>query len=386
MFSSLRLETTAFATVLILGLAASLSACQGAVDPDPISVDTAALRNQYPAWPIDSMVALMNELPNGTQLALAIYRDSTPVFLGLERRNDSLITVDNADRVYEAGSISKVFTSAFLAQAVTENRVTLQQPVWSLLSLDSMPETEVTLQQLANHTSGMPRVPSNMMLYAVTHPDNPYKKYGPEKLRAYLSDKLSMDNSPGSKYAYSNLGAGLLGYAMTQVYDQPYETLLQEKIAGPLDMSHTTTDITRVQDRMVGGLKPNGNPAPHWEFTDALVGAGGVLSTARDLITFLAAQLEQEEAYMELMQKRTFTANDNMDLALGWHILHQDNGSAWHWHNGGTGGYRSSMAMDTNRQTAAVVLTNISSGFSAAGQVDQLNFTLLRHLNAPVSE
>ena len=322
----------------------------------------------------------MDELPDKGQVALAMYQDSTPVFLGFERKGDTLIAVDNADQVFEIGSISKVFTSAFLAQAIAEGRVTADQPVDSLLGYTLNGNPGITLQQLANHTSGLPRIPSNLMLYLITHPHNPYQKYSPAQLNTYLTEKLDAPAEPGTTYAYSNLGAGLLGYAMTQLYDQSYEALLQRKIAEPLGMSQTTTDLTRVQDRLVGGLKPNGRPAQHWEFTDALIGTGGILSTTRDLTAFLAAQLEQEYAYMALQQQKTFSANENMDLALGWHILNQENGSAWHWHNGGTGGYRTSMAMDTARRTAAIVLTNIGSGDPASEKVDQLNFILMRHL------
>lgn len=378
---SVPLRTVLLTTILLISIGAILPACQSAVSPAPLSVDTSTLGNQYPAWPIDSIVALMGQLPNDAQIALAIYRDDTPLFLGFKRQGDSLLVVDNADQAYEAGSISKVFTSTFLAQAVTEEKVSLQQSVWPLLALDSIPEAEITLQQLANHTSGLPRIPSNLMMYAVTHPNNPYKKYSPDDLRTYVAEKLIVSNDSTATYAYSNLGAGLLGYAMTQVYEQSYESLLQAKIAGPLKLSHTTTNMTKVEDRLVRGLKTNGRPAQHWVFTDALIGAGGILSTARDLTTFLAAQLKRDNPAMVLQQEKTFSVNDSMALALGWHILYQKDGSAWYWHNGGTGGYRTSMAMDISRQTAAVVLTNISSGYSASGEVDQLNYTLMRHLN-----
>jgi len=348
--------------------------------------EATTLREQYPEWPMDSVVSLMERLPNGTELALAIYQESKPAFLGLSRQGDSLIVVNNADRVYEIGSISKVFTAAILAQAVTENKVKLEESIWPLLALEQTPETVITLKQLANHTSGMPRVPSNMMLYAVTHPNNPYKEYSPEKLRTYLTDKLTLDEDPGTKYAYSNLGAGLLGYTMTQAYDQSYEALLREKITVPFGMQQTTTDITQVEDQIISGLKPNGSAAQHWEFTDALIGAGGILSTARDLTRFLATQLAQENAYITLQQQSTFSVSDNMDLALGWHILYQDDGAAWHWHNGGTGGYRSSMTIDTAQQTAALVLSNVSAGFTASSGVDQLNYMLMRHMEAPANE
>jgi len=67
-------------------------------------------------------------------------------------------------------------------------------------------------------------------------------------------------------------------------------------------------------------------------------------------------------------------------MALGWHVLKRPEGKRWHWHNGGTGGFRSSMVLNVNERKAVVVLANISSGHKRAALIDQLSYSLLKML------
>ena len=71
----------------------------------------------------------------------------------------------------------------------------------------------ITLLSLATHTSGLPRVPENMMPLVSKHPLNPYAYYTHQDLLEYLGNYSSPPPPPGpAAFEYSNLGAGLLGY------------------------------------------------------------------------------------------------------------------------------------------------------------------------------
>ena len=56
--------------------------------------------------------------PNGTQLSICIFKGDSEKYVGIERRNDSLVYVDNGDSVFEIGSITKTFTGTMLAKLV----------------------------------------------------------------------------------------------------------------------------------------------------------------------------------------------------------------------------------------------------------------------------
>jgi CubicO group peptidase (beta-lactamase class C family) len=364
---------------LLLFLLAGCFSCQSQPSSGPLQVDEEQWRASYPNWPVDSLISLFDQFPNGAEISMAALVDDSMSYLGVRRHGDSLVVFDNQHRVYEIGSISKVLTSSMAAQLSNKSKLDLDAPIDSYLSFNLANETSVTARQLANHTSGLPRMPSNIMMYAVTHPNNPYKTYDAQKLQTYLSQKAKLDNTPGTTYTYSNLGAGFLGYVLTQIEETSYENLLQRQICQPLDMEHTTTNRTQVQNLLAPGLKANGKPTPNWDL-NVLVGAGGILSCAEDMGNFMVSQLDTTNSDWQLQQQKTFSVSDDMDLAMAWHILNTRSGHEWHWHNGGTGGYRTSLTIDLKHQTGSLVFTNVSASHPAAQLVDQLNYALLRKL------
>ena len=64
---------------------------------------------------------------------------------------------------------------------------------------------QITLRtDLATHTSGLPRMPSN---FAPKDPANPYADYSADQLHQFLSGYQPL-RDPGAQWEYSNLGAG----------------------------------------------------------------------------------------------------------------------------------------------------------------------------------
>jgi len=186
-----------------------------------------------------------------------------------------------------------------------------------------------------------------------------------------------MPREPGEIHRYSNLGAGLLGLFLSELENSSYENLLQEKIFEPMEMRRSTTDREMIEDYLVTGLTKRGGTAKNWDMAD-LAGAGGVLSTAEDLSRFIQANFNPDDPVLSLQRDSTFQVNDSMDIAMGWFILNRDSGDRWYWHNGGTGGYRSSVVMDPEQKTGVVVLSNISAGHSEAVKIDRLSFDLMK--------
>ena len=90
------------------------------------------------------------------------------------------------------------------------------------------------------------------------------------------------------------------------------------------------------------------------------------------------SQMNDNIVEIEKLQTKTFEG-DQFDLALGWHIIPDED---WLWHNGGTGGFKSSLVLDTESKNGVVILTNISAGHKDARFIDELGFMLLKRLNA----
>jgi len=327
---------------------------------------------------VDTIASTLSLFPNEAQFSIALISDTTATYFGAHRIDDNLKNIENHDRVFEIGSISKVFTSTLLAHAVQDSLIGKDQKVREVIDIEMAGDPDFTFLQLANHTSGLPRVPDGYLLNYLLNMSNPYKNFDAEELRSYLKDDLELISEPGEAHSYSNLGAGLLGYLLGELENSSYEQLLQEKIFGPMGMSRSTTDRSLVEDYLVTGLTKRGASAQNWDLA-GLAGAGGILSTVEDLSRFIRANFNPDEPVLELQREPTYEVSESMEMAMGWFILIRDNDAKWYWHNGGTGGYRSSVVMDPAQKTAVVILSNISAGHTEADKIDQLSFSLMEN-------
>ena len=245
------------------------------------------------------------------------------------------------------------------------------------LNFDLKDSVDVTYKQLSNHTSGLPRVPGGFLWNIIFNSDNPYQNFTDVKLREYLTEDVELDAEPGTDHSYSNLGARFLGYVLEQVTEKSYEELLNEQIFLPLKMNRTSLNRIQLEDNLVAGVHHRGGEAANWDLA-SLVAADGIYSTAEDMAKFAEAQLDTSNQIYSYQQEITYTINDTRDIAFGWFIIGRDNGDCIYWHNGGTGGYRSSMTLNPDNGTAVIVLSNISAGHSRASYIDRLSFDLLR--------
>ena len=317
--------------------------------------------------------------PEYTEVAIAIIEGDQVSYYGFIKKDSIFEAQKNNTAVFEIGSITKVFTSTLLAHQVVNKKMQLKELVKKSLPFRLKGNPKITLESLSNHTSGLPRLPDNIFSMMVNNPDNPYKGYDETKLKEYCTQQLSLKTAVGERYDYSNLGAGLLGYAIAKKNNQSYEELLQEIIFTPLKMTQSTTRQSLVQEQLVRGLDPAGKVTSNWEL-EVLAPAGNVLSSVQDLSKFIIANFDATNPVFQLQQTKTKNINKQMDLALGWHIIHTKSGHQLHWHNGGTGGYTSSMAIDVSNQKGVVLLSNVSAFHPKTGNIDTIVFELMKTL------
>lgn len=323
--------------------------------------------------------------PQYTELAFAVIEGDEVSFYGFIKKDSTFEVKENANAIFEVGSITKVFTSTLLAHQVVNKKMKLDQLVKKSLPFKLKGNPKITLESLSNHTSGLPRLPDNIFAMMVNNPDNPYKGYNEEKLKEYCTTQLNLKRPIGERSDYSNLGAGLLGYAICQETQKSYEELLQETIFKPLKMPQTTTNRSLVKKQLIRGLDPKGKVTSNWDL-EVLASAGNVLSSVQDLSKFMIANFDRQNPVFQLQQTKTISINKNMDVALGWHIIKTKTGKKLHWHNGGTGGYTSSMAIDVEHKKGVVILSNLSAFHRKTGNIDALVFKLMETLEASSEE
>ena len=318
---------------------------------------------------VDTKVMPYISLKSTVGLSIAILKNGKAYYYGYgETKKDNKI-IPGEHTLFEIGSLSKTFTSTLFAIAIDEGKVKADDQVnkylpdsISLLQFEGVP---ITLEMLSNHTSGLPRMPSN---FKPTDISNPYKDYDINELYSFLKH-YKLTRKPGSKYEYSNLAAGTLGVILEKVFHKKYEELVEQYICKPLEMTETKEFLQKTDSsKFAQGYDMNGLPISQWDFK-ALQAAGALRSTTSDLIKYAKANLGDAPPQLlkaiKLTHNVTYTEGETK-VGLGWHFI-QPGKDELLFHNGETGGYHSYFAVDLSKKLAVVILSNSARGTESAG-------------------
>ncbi|RZN84027.1 MAG: serine hydrolase [Winogradskyella sp.] len=289
----------------------------------------------------------------------------------------------NEHSVYEIGSISKVFTCIILADEVLKGNMNLDDPISKYLSKDFKAikgnNREITLKDLATHTSGLPRMPSN---FNPKDPENPFADYTVKELYEFLNS-YELTRDVGVQYEYSNLAMGLLGHILELHTGKSYADLVKERITNPLGMKSTGIVINDdMKSNLAYGYNAELKITKNWDL-NVLSGAGAIKSTSRDMIKFFNANVTKNDSdlYKAMALSHQIAYEDltnNLRIGLGWH--YNADGTII-WHNGGTGGYKSFGGFVKGTDKAVIIFTNSVHGLDLVG-VKQLGMNV--ELKLPV--
>ncbi|MDT0571112.1 serine hydrolase [Streptomyces sp. DSM 3412] len=223
----------------------------------------------------------------------------------------------DADRFVEIGSLTKVLTGTVLARLEAEGDLGFDTPLEECL--DEVPRgTGITLRHLAEHTSGLPRLPAGPAGLPTGPPDDPYAGFTETALRESLRDLDRLTAGRSGREEYSNLGYAVLGLALTTVTGCSYQRLLDTHVLLPLGLGAGAMTATPPEGRRLVPRDLFGRPRPLWTLTGAILPAGGLWSSCRTLADLLVA----------LLVERRFG-----DPAPSWL-----RGPSLRWHDGATRG------------------------------------------------
>lgn len=291
-------------------------------------------------------------------LIIGIVRDGETQILAYGEKTKGTNVSPDGETLFEIGSVSKVFTGILLADMVEKGIVKLEDPVQEYLPEGvSMPVYDgkiITLEHLATHTSGLPRLPDNLALSDLT---NPYAEYSEAQIYEFLNG-YKLIRPPG-KYEYSNFGMGLLGHLLARKAGKSYEQCITDQICKPAGM--TDTFIGLDEDRKTRMATPYNtalNQVSVWDFTD-LAGCGGIRSNANDMINFIKANLNNDNSpFTRAVKishiKRHDINKGGVSIGLGWHIIPE----IGLCHDGGTGGFCTWISILPEKQTGIFMMTN----------------------------
>ena len=273
---------------------------------------------------------------------------------GGETRFGGLGTDEHTE--FEIGSITKTFNAELVRQFVEEGELSLDTQVQELIDVLSAPISDVTLEELLNHTSGLATTESISLadMFAANLRDggNPYRHDTPQDI---LDAAGAAELHNRGEEQYSNYGHALLGQLLATHAGVPYDELLRTRIFEPAGMTSTYVALPGTVDDAPTGLAANGHPAGPWDM-DGWAPAGAIRSTAADMAKYVEwVSLHGVPDY-------------------GWSSLDED-GEEITFHNGGTGGFRTMLVWDPEDDSRATFVAGDTEAWVDALGIDLMKET-----------
>ena len=168
--------------------------------------------------------------------------------------------------VLPIASCSKWLTAALVMTFIDEGKLSLDDPISRYLP-EYKGKDKITISQCLSHTSGIKSDPINMRNLLAR------RKIASLKDEVIGFASLPMAAEPGKAFAYSNIGLNILGRIIEVIENNDFESIFQQRIAIPLEMTQTTF------------AKEDKAPNP----------SGGAMSTSANYMNFLQMLLQHGE-------------------------------------------------------------------------------------------
>lgn len=324
------------------------------------------------------------------------------------------------ETIFEIGGVSSVFTSTLMMLESNDGKFYIDDPINQYLPEDvkapgyqpfvcryvsdggvvaddyeqtrmiceidpTLPILSISFCDLAAHTSGLSNAPKGLYsvdpLKRIKQRKDPFVDYTRKQLYENLyRDELNVP--PGSVYMYSNSGMALLGNLLADMNETSFDSLLVDRIAGPLGLDDTRVSLSNDQEqRHATGHTKSGKMTGHWHF-DAMAPAGGIHSSAQDLSRFVQANLLTdhkklkhafEQAHQPRIDVPKRVKKRETSGGYGWYtsILPASNLPVT-WISGSTGGFSTFVGMLKDLDVGIVIMSN------SANEVTSMGFDMLQ--------
>ncbi|MFD9889889.1 serine hydrolase domain-containing protein [Amycolatopsis sp. NPDC059027] len=287
--------------------------------------------------------------------------------------------------VYQIGSITKTFTGLAVALEVVHGRRRFEDPLQRYLPgwlhLPTWQGRQITIGDVATHTSGIPSFPESWKKRPDVDWRDPYAIFTLKDVAETLRE-TTLPREPGKVFDYSNLATGLQGQSLAIGEEAAYESVVRPRITGPLGLRDTSTAVRGEQyARKAVGHNESGAVTPDWHVRTCAA-AGALYGTVDDLLRYVRAYLAPARGplgeAMRLVRQPRFAVDPVRNIGVNWLLEPLPrSGKQLVWHNGGTGGFRSFAGFCPDSGTGVAILTNI------AKEVDPIAVELLDAVSGP---
>jgi D-alanyl-D-alanine carboxypeptidase len=297
----------------------------------------------------------------------------------------------SADTHFRIASNTKTMTAALIVRLAQENKLSLDDPVSKYVS-DVPDGDKITITELLNMRSGLYSYDDNPEFSAALERD-PTKVWSPAEVLA-IAFKHPPYFPPGTDFHYSNTNYVLLGLIAEKIEGKSLASYFEDRLFGPLGMKDTLlpdsnsntlpepyshgylyggcsfrnlTDKPYPPDIQAavkaGTLKPDDCTAQNPSYATA---AGGVISTARDLATWIQALVggkvlnaDYQRRWLNSLQPEVASKPEGQKYGYGISQFSWGPNTIY-FHGGEMPGFNSKISYDPTNQLTLIIWTNLT--------------------------
>jgi D-alanyl-D-alanine carboxypeptidase len=320
------------------------------------------------------------------------------------------MTLPRADTHFRIASNTKTMTAAVIVLLVREGKLRFDDPVSKYVS--GVPNgDDITISVLLKMRSGLFNYTSAPEL-AESLDHDPARDWSTEELLA-IAFKHPPVFAPGAEYDYCNTNYALLGLIAEKVEGAPLARIFRDRLFGPLGMkdtllpagtsntipapyahgylygssSYALADAPYPADLIAaaraGTLKPNDDT---WQNPSYASAAGGVISTADDLATWMRALvggkiLDADHQRRWLESPEPEDPSKPLGQKYGYGIAQMTFGpNSLYFHGGEMPGYNSFMGYDPVNDVTLIVWSNLTISLDGQPPANSIMLKMLERI------
>jgi CubicO group peptidase (beta-lactamase class C family) len=310
--------------------------------------------------------SILNEIESMVQnhdaegIAVGIIYEGEKKFFCHGVTDQSTLSSISDSTLFEIGSITKTFTTLALAREILKGGIGINDSLYHYFPYIRSPKLKnATLLQLATHSSGLPANPPSLR----AKQNDPTIDFDTNMLQRDLS-VAKIKNKNINRFRYSNFGISVLGRVLEVKLEDDYPNIISEVFFDKIGMYNSFVYAGQYPQKsslnlMAKGHNRNGKEVSKWQF-NALSPAGGIISCASDMLTYLNYCIKMHEGDKE-MSSILFSPkyeDDEWKLSLGWFVEDISEDICMFWHNGGTNGFSSYLCFIPHLKVGVVALSN----------------------------
>ena len=270
--------------------------------------------------------------------------------------------IDDSSK-FQLASVSKQFTAAAILVLYEDNKLGIDDKVINYFP--NFPYQEVTIRQLLNHTSGLPKY-----FWLAEHKwKADHAPSNSEMMKMLSEHDVQRFFSPGANFDYSNTGYFVLASIVEKVSGEYFGDFVEDHIFNPLHMNSTFVYRYEQDDIKEGQLdgyriyRRRYHAKIGGTINDRIVGDKNVYSTTEDMFKWVqglnSGKIISKRTLDEMYTKGETKYNRKVPYGFGFRIK-EDETKKVVYHNGRWNGFSTSLMQYPDEELLVITLEHSS--------------------------